>query len=147
MKLTEALLGEHGLLHDLLDEVEAIAAGAKTAAEISAAIAAPVAVLLRHANLEDEILFPALEDAIGRAGMCAAMRAEHRLIEAMAERVLAARELETSHRLLDDLLATTRTHFMKEEKVLFPTAERHVDAERLAALVAKWAAIRTVALV
>lgn len=145
MKLTDALLGEHGVIYDLLDEVEAFAASAKTAEEITAAIAAPGAALLHHATIEDELLFPALEAVIGRAGMVAVMRSEHTLIEAQLARVRASRDLQTSGRALVELLATTRAHFSKEENVLFPAANHHVGGERLAELTSKWASMRSVA--
>jgi hemerythrin-like domain-containing protein len=144
MKLTEALLGEHGVLYDLLDEIEELAASAETAGELAAGLAAPGAALIHHATIEDELLFPALESVIGRDGMAAVMRAEHQDIGSLVERARSGRDLASCRRLVEELLATTRAHFAKEENVLFPAAEAHVGAEQLEDLGRRWAKMRSV---
>lgn len=144
MKLTDALLGEHGVLNDMLDELEAIAMSASRAQDLVAAAEPVLAVLLRHATLEDELLFPALEKVPGLAGMSRAMRAEHQLIESMASRFRATSDLATCRRQLAEILATTRIHFAKEEQVCFPASVTGVAESELSALGGHWASSRSV---
>jgi iron-sulfur cluster repair protein YtfE (RIC family) len=144
MKLTHALLGEHGVLYDLLDQVEEIAEGAKTTDPILGAFGPTATALLHHATIEDDLLFPALEAVIGTGGMTTAMRAEHQVIDAQIGRVRTARDLGAMRGALAELLATTRGHFLKEKNVLFPTAEQNVGATKLAELGDQWAKRRSV---
>ena len=65
MQITQALLGEHGVLHALFEHVEAGLPGMETLADVQGAGATLVATLGSHARIENEILFPALEPHLG----------------------------------------------------------------------------------
>ena len=82
MKLTDALLGEHGAFYAQFDRLEETVPHAATAAEVREQAALLAAALVTHAKLEDALLFKRLDAKIGAgAGPLAVMRADHEEIE------------------------------------------------------------------
>jgi hemerythrin-like domain-containing protein len=144
VKLTDALVGEHAVLSSLFDQIEALGSSAESTAQIERATMILNAVLLRHANLEEELLFPALERHIGSSGPLAVMRAEHGEIERALEQAEAARNVEEGTARMAQALSLARTHFQKEERVLFPMALQLLEDETLAQLGDAWAKARRV---
>ena len=84
--------------------------------------------LERHLLIEERILYPAFERAIGRAvSPTAAMRGEHLRIRAVAQRLsdtVAARDLGGFIKHAESLLLMLHLHSEKEEGVLYPMIER-----------------------
>jgi hemerythrin-like domain-containing protein len=84
--------------------------------------------LERHLLIEERILFPAFERAIGRAvSPTAAMRSEHLRIRAVAQRLsdtIAAGDTESFVNHAEALLLVLHLHSEKEEGVLYPMIER-----------------------
>jgi hemerythrin-like domain-containing protein len=83
--------------------------------------------LLRHFRLEEEILFPGFEAAIGdAAGPTQMMRQEHdmmrELIDAM-QNALDARSCEDYLGAADTLMVLMQQHNMKEEGILYPMCD------------------------
>ncbi|MBC8339516.1 MAG: hypothetical protein H8E39_12585, partial [Alphaproteobacteria bacterium] len=60
MKLTDALLGEHGAFYILFDQIEEIANIDGAIAQIQGATTVLEAMVTSHAKLEEELLFSAL---------------------------------------------------------------------------------------
>ena len=91
-------------------------------------IAAFQCALERHLLIEERIIFPAFERAIGSAvGPTAAMRAEHLRIRAVAQRLcnaVGARDAQAFVNHADALLLVLHQHSEKEEGVLYPMIER-----------------------
>jgi hemerythrin-like domain-containing protein len=144
MKITDALLGEHGVLYGLLDH-GAEGAGDWNLETVRANAEALVRVLKTHAHLENTLLFDALEPHFPAGmGPVAVMRTEHDEIEGAVERTLKTSDLEEGRRLLGEIRALAREHFSKEEQVLFPMAEQLLGAERLEELGQAWATQRGV---
>ncbi len=144
MKLTDALLGEHGVFYALFDRIEAVAAAATSVAQIREATAVLSAVLLSHANLEEELLFSALETHMGSAGPLAEMRAEHDDIEDALRQIEEARDLDDGADCIARALSIVRDHFQKEEEVLFSMARQTLDEETQIRLGKAWAEARRV---
>ncbi|HEX9670722.1 MAG TPA: hemerythrin domain-containing protein [Thermoanaerobaculia bacterium] len=144
MKITDALRGEHGVLLRMLEFVAGEARGA------SLGDAQAMGRLLRqaiesHAQLEDELLFCALEPSLpAQQGPLAVMRMEHAEIEGSLERLARETAAEGAGALLLHLAEVARDHFAKEEQVLFPLAERVLPAERLVEIGTTWAERRAV---
>jgi len=142
MNLTHALLGEHAVLYTLFDRSES-AAGTWDLAACQEWGRLLEAALESHAGLEDRLLFVALEPGLGtQGGPLAVMRMEHELIGTAIHRLAVATDAAEARRLLGEITATARSHFAKEENVLFPMAERFLGADRLDELGAEWAAAR-----
>ncbi len=144
VKLTDALLGEHGIFYALFDQIEAVTAAATSVAQIQGATGTLSAVVLSHANLEEELLFPALEMHIGTTGPLAVMRSEHDQIEQALRQIEAAQNLDDGADCVARALSILRDHFQKEEEVLFSIARQTLDEETLIRLGNAWAEARCV---
>ncbi len=144
VKLTDALLGEHGVLYALLDRIEAVTATATSVAQIQEATVALSAVILSHSNLEEELLFPALETHMGTTGPLAVMRSEHGEIEQALRQIEEAENLDDGADCVARTLRIVRSHFQKEEEVLFSIARQMLDEETQIRLGKAWAEARHV---
>lgn len=152
---------EHSPLRQQMDDfarlAETIAAAAVSAdpagtadaadrlADLRARVAAFVAELDPHSAREEDHLFPMMARYIGReGGPIAVMEYEHETAKQLLKTFLEAAEREplpasaarageiASHALRAHAILTE--HFMKEENVLFPMAERLLNAEEKAEL-------------
>ena len=144
VKLTDALLGEHGVFYAIFDRIEAISATATSVVQIQQATVALSAVVLSHANLEEELLFSTLEKHMGTTGPLAVMRTEHDEIEHAFGQIEAARNLDDGADCVARTLSILRDHFQKEEEVLFSIARQTLDEETQIRLGKAWAKARHV---
>ncbi|MBI4674274.1 MAG: hemerythrin domain-containing protein [Chloroflexi bacterium] len=173
MKITDALRGEHGVFYAQFTLMQNTV-DAATLNTIQTQGAMLAVALGSHAQIEDEILFPALEAEIGEHGPTRVMREEHVHIEELLmqlqlrqlPQLQTVRELTQAHddiegklaqlpdvtsvddarTMVYDLLYAAREHFAKEENVLFPLAEQLLSARALEELGAQWAERRGVVL-
>lgn len=145
MRITDALYGEHGSLYMMMNAIEARLASADLAMlQISAALFETA--ILAHAHFENEPLFAALDRLMPAGGPVAAMRAEHGEIEGELARVATSRDAGEARVHLQGAIAEARSHFQKEELVLFPMAEQLLGSDTLEEMGAAWAQNRGVAL-
>ena len=142
MKITDALLGEHGLFYALFEQIEQSIAGA--GGDLPALTRTLAALLGSHATIEEEHLFPALQPQMGEMGPLAVMEMEHRQIEGMIAQILDTSDIETLKHETRALLDLTVQHFAKEEGVLFHMAEQFLDEPTLRKLGEDWAEVRGV---
>jgi iron-sulfur cluster repair protein YtfE (RIC family) len=145
VKITDALLGEHGALYAQFARLETELPRAAGAAEVREQAGLLASALISHAALEDELLFERLarEPAVDR-GLLAAMADEHGRIAAALARAEATANLEEGRSLVLDAVGEAREHFAKEERMVFPLVESVLDAAVLAELGEAWAARRAV---
>ena len=84
--------------------------------------------LERHLLIEERIVFPAFEFALGHAvSPTVTMRAEHLRIRAVAQRLTDAVDAQSAQDFIkhaEALLLTMHLHSEKEEGVLYPMIER-----------------------
>jgi hemerythrin-like domain-containing protein len=146
MKIIEALLGEHGAFYAQFAHLEQAIPAAEDAAQIREQAALLAAALGSHANLENELLFAALDPHLGPMGPLAVMRMEHDEIESALTGAQEAENVEEARTLLTRVIRVAREHFAKEERVLFPMALQVLDAETLDRLGEQWASRRGVTL-
>ncbi len=144
MQITQALLGEHGVLYALFEHVEAGVPGMETLADVQRAGTTLIATLGSHARIENEILFPALEPQLGPGGPLPVMREEHDEIEAALNDVVNATSYDAALSQLRYAIRIARDHFAKEEQVLFGMAQQMLSASELDRLGAMWAETRRV---
>lgn len=144
MKITDALLGEHGVFYVFFKTLaEKVQAGDATSVQ---SLAEALDHMVRaHAAAEDDLLFPAIEAAMGGGGPVAVMRAEHREIDDILDDIRAADDAGLFGPVgeLTDLL---EAHFAKEEAVLFHLAQQFIDAAALDDMGRRWAERRAVRL-
>jgi iron-sulfur cluster repair protein YtfE (RIC family) len=90
--------------------------------------------LSRHIDVEEQVLFPAFEQAMGRAsGPTAVMRAEHVEIRQRMQRLEAAlgtRDGNGARDAVDQLEAILGEHNLKEERILYPGCDRAAGDDR-----------------
>lgn len=144
MKLTDALLGEHAVLYDLFDWMRDVAAKDADAPALRPAVLAVERLLVAHARVEEDLLFPALESHVGPMGPLAVMRAEHREIEDLIEAAKNEADGTALKSTLGQLLDLAHGHFQKEEAALFPMARQFIGEAALSELADRWAARRKV---
>jgi hemerythrin-like domain-containing protein len=145
MKITDALLGEHGVFYAQFDYMEKNISQATDLVLVKSQGAMLTAALATHAHMEDELLFVALEAHIDpQFGPLAVMRMEHHEIEGSLIRLQEVQDLPEAKHLLLHAVQTARAHFAKEEQVLFPMAQQMLETNKLNQLGAKWAELRKV---
>jgi len=146
INLLDALLGEHAVLYRLFNELEQRLDAGIGLAGVQAAIAPVSAALLSHAQIEDEMLFPALEERIGPEGPLAVMRAEHHEIDGLLARIGRSGDPGSAVADLVAAIELARDHFLKEERVLFAMARQAIGDAELCRLGGQWAELRGVTL-
>lgn len=143
---TEPLRAEHRGLVPKLDALRALAteldSGNHTAnrEKLDEVVSMMRRDLLPHARAEEAVLYPAVEHAMHAPGAMATMIADHReiarRIEALAgmatvlgDRAPRPDQLEDLRAQILGLWAILLLHFEKEEDVLLPVLDEHLDAE------------------
>lgn len=140
MLITDALFGEHGVFYLLLQHIEQSLPASDSAAAMQNRMAAFFFALEAHSQLEDELLFTALEPRLGlQGGPLVVMRMEHDQITALIENLGSAASAEEGRALAAQLIRVVRGHFQKEEQVLFRMARQLLSEEELSSLGASWA--------
>ena len=97
-----------------------------------------LAAMERHFSLEEQILFPKVEDHIGHTGgPTAVMRMEHQqmrqIFTEMAE-CITAHDSEHYLGLAETLLMLMQQHNAKEEQILYPLSDNLLSNERVTLL-------------
>jgi hemerythrin-like domain-containing protein len=143
MKITEALLAEHLVFHNLFDHIEACAPQLKTLAEVKSLAALMEAMLKAHSDTEDELFIGPLEHCFEQIGQRDAFLEEHQEIDDSLMSVQEAKRFKRARQMLLAAVAYSRKHFDKEERIVFPMAERVLKGKTLTALGQTWMEQRT----
>lgn len=138
MTITDILRAEHAVFHTLFDHVEAAVPKLKTLGEVKTLAAMVDKVHAPHAKTEDDLFIEPLEPYFDQMGQRETFHAEHEHIEAQLERIHKSRTLAEAKKLLLNVIAASRKHFDKEERIVFPLAERILKAKTLSALGEEW---------
>ncbi|HEX5219249.1 MAG TPA: hemerythrin domain-containing protein [Verrucomicrobiae bacterium] len=146
MKITDILRAEHTVFHHLFDHIESTAPRLKTLAEVKSLAVLVDKVMAPHAETEDQLFIEPLEHCFEQIGQCDTFHDEHDVIEDTLNKVSKARDLKTARKLLVAAITASRKHFDKEERIVFPLAERVLKADTLKALAGEWMCRREAAL-
>jgi hemerythrin-like domain-containing protein len=138
MKITEILMAEHAVFHNLFDHIESCAPRLKTLAEVKSLAALVDKVMAPHSKTEDNLIIEPLEHCFEQIGQSETFHDEHELIEESLASVRKAKDLKSAKKLLLGAIATSRKHFDKEERIVFPMAERVLNAKTLVDLGKEW---------
>ena len=138
MKIIQALLAEHVVFHNLFDYLERVTPRLKTLGEVRTLAALLGSLLEEHSAVEDQLLIEPLEPSFCQLGHDRNFHEEHEEIERHLASICTAQKLAPAKRLL--LLAVTgsRKHFDKEERIVFPLAERQLSARSQELLGKRW---------
>jgi hemerythrin-like domain-containing protein len=138
MKITEILMAEHAVFHNLFDHVEATVPKTRTLAEVKSLAAIITKLTAPHSHTEDELFIEPLEHCFDQLGQKDTFHHEHELIDATLDKVQNAKDLKTAKKLLVGAVTALRNHFDKEERVVFPMAERILKVRTLTELGNQW---------
>jgi len=138
MKLTEALLAEHVVFHNLFDHVERAAPKLKTVAEVKSLACLVESLLKAHSDVEEELLIEPLDHCLEQIGHCELFHQEHEEIDDNLKQAQLARNLRQARVYLLAAVASSRKHFDKEERIVFPLAEKHLKSRTLTELWSAW---------
>lgn len=146
MKITDILRAEHTVFHHLFDHVETTTPRLRRLAEVKMLAVLVDKVLAPHSATEDDLFIEPLEHCFEQIGQNETFHHEHAVMEETLTRVVKARSLADAKRELLGAIAAGRKHFDKEERIVFPMAERVLKAKTLTELGREWMQRRTAAL-
>ena len=120
--------------HQRCDDLWAAVEAAEGTAGFAAAFSAFEAAMRRHLAMEEEVVFPAFEDATGmhNMGPVAVMRHEHEQMRGVLAQMEAAASSGDHADCVaqgDTLLMLIQQHNLKEEGVLYPMMEAHLGPQ------------------
>jgi len=145
MKITDVLRAEHAVFHNLFDHIEAVLPRTRTLAEVKSLATVIETLLAPHSKTEDDLFMEPLEHCFDQIGQQETFHDEHKLIDAELAKVHKAREVKVAKKILLGAVTTSRKHFDKEERIVFPLAERILKAKTLSELGQQWLSRREVA--
>jgi len=134
MKITEALMAEHMMFHNLFDHVEKTAPRLKTAREIKLLAALMDSMLAAHSRTEDDLFIGPLEHCFEQIGHRETFHQEHEQIEECLKQAQSVKQSRQARQWLLAAVDCSRKHFDKEERIVFPMAERVLKSKTLTAL-------------
>jgi hemerythrin-like domain-containing protein len=143
MKITEALYAEHMVFHSMFDHIEAKISQLRTLAEIKAMAQMLEAMLKAHSDTEDDLFMGPLEHCFEQIGQRDSFLEEHREMNESLKLVQKAARSKEAQRLFLAAVAHSRRHFEREERLVFPLAERVLKSETLNELGQIWLHQRT----
>ena len=143
MKITEALFAEHLVFHNMFDYIEAVVPKLKTLAEVKSLAMLMESLLKAHSDTEDELFLGPLEHCFEQIGQRDAFLEEHEEIDDSMRHLRGVKDLRKARQLLLAAVAYSREHFDKEERIVFPLAERVLNSKTLASLGQTWMEQRT----
>ncbi len=144
MKITDALLGEHGAFYAQFGRLEQTLPRTMSAAEVREQAALLAAALVSHARLEDELLFGLMASAGADAGLLAEMADEHGAIADRLARAQGTQDADLARMEVLEAVSLARDHFAREERLTFPLAETTLGAAVLVELGTAWSERRDV---
>lgn len=138
MKITDILLAEHIVFHNIFDHIEKSLPRLKTLAEVRAMADLLEDLLKGHSKTEDELLLAPLEHCLEQIGQRDSFEHEHHEVDTNLLRVRQAKTVAEARRLLHHAVTYSRKHFDHEERILFPMAEKVLKATTLKELGQTW---------
>ena len=138
MKITEILMAEHSVFHNLFDHIETAVPRIKTLAEVKTLATVVEKLHGPHSKTEDDLFIEPLEHCFEQIGQNETFHAEHRQIEEMLAGVHTAKTLKAAKKTLLGAISASRKHFDKEERIVFPLAERVLNSKTLIKLGEQW---------
>jgi hemerythrin-like domain-containing protein len=143
MKITEALLAEHLVFHSMFDQIESKVPQLRTLAELKTLAALMAAMLKAHSDTEDALFLGPLEHCFEQIGQRDSFLEEHQEVCDGLHSVQKATRLVQGRHLLLAAVAHSRRHFEREERIVFPLAERVLKSATLGELGKDWLDQRT----
>jgi hemerythrin-like domain-containing protein len=138
MKVTEALVAEHLVFHHMFDHLQSAVPRLKSLAAIRSLAALMETMLRAHSETEDDLFIGPLEHCFEQIGQRETFHQQHQEIDHNLKLIQITRSRKQAQELLLAAVAYSRKHFDKEERIVFPLAERVLKAETLTSLGQAW---------
>jgi hemerythrin-like domain-containing protein len=138
MKITDALLAEHVVFHNIFDHIERVLPKLKTLDEVVGWAELMESLLLAHGKTEEDLVFAPLNHYLEQLGQRDSFEHEHQEIDNTLLRVKTAKRLPEARQLLLLAVIASRKHFDREERIVFPLAEKVMKDETLTELGKTW---------
>ncbi len=132
--ITNFLTTEHSVFCELFDEIDRLLPDVRTVAEVRLFSRLVEGVLSRHADVEQNLAYAALDQALAEKGELNQLYQDHEEIDACLHHATVATELVEAVRSLRAGLKFSREHFRREEETIFPLFEKLFDPAALEAL-------------
>ena len=132
--IIDSLTTEHALLSELFDEIGLLLPDLRTVPEVRLLSRLVEGVLSRHADVETNLAFAALDHAQAQNGQLTRLHQDHQEIDKFLHSATVATVFPDAVKLLKAGLAASRKHFRREEQTVFPLFEKLFDVADLEAL-------------
>jgi hemerythrin-like domain-containing protein len=119
---------------ELFDEIDRLLPDVRTVAEVRLLGRLVEGVLSRHADVEQNLAYAALDQALAGKGELNQLYQDHEEIDACLQHATLAVEFVEAVRFLRAGLKASREHFRREEETVFPLFEKLFDPAAMEAL-------------
>ena len=131
--ITNFLTTEHAMFCELFDEIDRLLPEVRTVSEVRLLSRLVEGVLSRHADVEQNLAYAALDHALAEKGELNHLYQDHREIDARFQHATLAAEFGEAVRFLRAGLKASREHFRREEETIFPLFAKLFDPAALEA--------------
>lgn len=128
--ITNFLTTEHALFCELFDEIDRLLPDVRTVAEVRLLGRLVEGVLSRHADVEQNLAYAALDHALAEKGEMNQLYQDHEEIDTCLQHATLAAEFVEAVRFLRAGLKASREHFRREEE-RFSRSSRNCSIPRL----------------
>jgi hemerythrin-like domain-containing protein len=132
--IIESLITEHTVMRHLFDEIDRLLPGVRTVAEVRLLTRLVEGLLSRHADVEQNLAYAALDHALAQKGELKHLYQDHEEIDLRLRSAALATDFAEAVRLLKAGLKASREHFHREEQTVFPLFEKLFDPAAMEAL-------------
>jgi hemerythrin-like domain-containing protein len=139
MKITDALLAEHTVFHSLFECVEKQLTKPLSIERLHLLAELLLGLFEKHGKAEHDLLLPPLEPFLHEIGHLENFHKEDDIIIEMLRQVQEGDNAAFAHQKMLKMLHLANEHFDKEERCIFPLAEKHISEASLEELGAAWA--------
>jgi hemerythrin-like domain-containing protein len=118
----------------VFEEIDRLLPEVRTLAEVHLLSRLVEGVLSKHADVEQNLAFAALDQALAEKGQLKQLNQDHKEINSSLRNAVLATDFTTAVRLLKTGLKASREHFKREEESVFPLFDQLLSPETLTAL-------------
>jgi hemerythrin-like domain-containing protein len=136
--ITKTLIMEHAVFCKVFAQMEQVLAGSPSAPEVKLLASVAEGLLRSHGDAETDLAYSVLDHALADRGAVEQLYQDHREIDAQFKLIHRATDSAEALRLLKRVLAATREHFRREEKIVFPVLEQTLQPATQQTLGQKW---------
>jgi len=132
------------VFHTLFDEAEVLLTQSTSLAEVRATCALVGRLLERHSVAEHDLLLPSIDPYLDHIGQMKNFHKEDDVIVDLLKKAANCESYEEAAKTVRKAIQFSREHFDKEERIIFPLADKNLKPESLEQLGAEWAKLKEV---